>query len=121
MIDNNLGRTWKNAPSGVRDARTLAWLGAVFSGIIVIIMLVLFVKQGAQGILGSSAFLLIYVVFFPLYVWLLLGLKRGTKGAYYVQMIVSIIGLIGFPVGTLINGYILYKWFRPETKAWFGV
>lgn len=120
-MDNNMGRTWKNAPSGVRDARILALLGAIFSCIIIIVLIGLFMTKGSQGDIGSSVILWIYALFFPLYAWLLFGLKRGLKGAYYTQMIVSIVGLIGFPIGTLINGYILYKWFRPETKAWFGV
>ena len=103
MIPDNLGRTWGNAPVGVRNARALAWLGTLFT-------------------VGSTlAFLGFYSLLFPFYIWLLVGLKRGTKAAYYVQMILSIVGLIGFPIGTLINGYILATWFRPETKAWFGV
>ena len=58
---------------------------------------------------------------FPFYFWLLIGLKRGTKAAYYVQLAVSILGLLNFPFGIVVNVYILYQWFRPETKAWFGV
>ncbi len=121
MINNNTGRTWSNAPSGVRDARALAWLGVIGSGLMLIIVIALLASSGLHAGIAGSFILLVYALFFPFYIWLLIGLKRGTKAAYYVQMIVAFIGLIGFPIGTLINGYILYKWFRPETKAWFGV
>ncbi len=121
MMDLNSGRTWTNAPGGVRSARALAWLGAFFSGIVCIITLVLLFSGGLKGNPISMVQLVVYSIFFPFYVWLLFGLKNGTKSAYYGQMVISLIGLIGFPIGTIISAYILYHWFRPETKAWFGV
>jgi hypothetical protein len=122
MIDYDAGRTWSNAPSGVRSARALAWLGALFSGILLIVAVVMLISGALHGIgIAGIAMFAIYSLFFPLYVWLLIGLKRGTAAAYWVQLVIAVIGLIGFPIGTLINGYILYLWFKPETKAWFGV
>ena len=121
MMDFNSGRTWTNAPSGVRSARALAWLGAFFSGILSIVFVVLLFSGGVKGANFSIINMAVYSIFFPFYIWLLFGLKRGDKTAYYGQMVISIIGLIGFPIGTLISAYILYQWFRPETKAWFGV
>jgi hypothetical protein len=121
MIDTNSGRTWDNAPRGVRDARTLAYLGLLGSGLLVIVLVWLLMSGGFHEGFTGSLILFVYALFFPLYIWLLIGLKRGTKAAYYVQLLVAILGLTAFPVGTLINGYILFKWFRPETRAWFGV
>ncbi len=121
MMDFNSGRTWTNAPSGVRSARALAWLGAFFTCIICITTCVLLLSGGLKGNPFSMIQLVVYSMFFPIYIWLLFGLKSGVKSAYYVQMAISIIGLIGFPIGTLISAYILYLWSRPETKAWFGV
>ena len=121
MMDFNSGRTWTNAPSGVRSARALAWLGAFFSGILAVVFLFLLFSGGLKVVNINIVNMVIYSIFFPIYVWLLSGLKSGVKSAYYVQLVISIIGLINFPIGTLINGYILYLWMRPETKAWFGV
>ena len=121
MMDNNSGRTWSNAPGGVRDARALAWLGAFFSGLLLLVAIVMLATNGFPRDSDGAVGFLFFALFFPFYVWLLSGLKRGVKAAYYVQMVISIIGVLGFPIGTLINGYILFKWFKPETKAWFGV
>ena len=121
-MNQDMGRTWSNAPSGVRDARALAWLGLLGSTLMLILTIIALTSPDFRKELGLNVIIeIVYSFFFPLYVWLLIALKRGVRAAYYVQMIVAIIGLIGFPLGTLINGYILYKWFRPETKAWFGI
>lgn len=121
MSDMDTGRTWSNAPSGVRDARALAWLGMIFSGLLLPVVIWLLASDGS--LMGSPGFLTFFVsaLYFPIYIWLLSGLKRGVKAAYYVQLVIAIIGLLSLPIGTLINGYILFKWFRPETRAWFGV
>lgn len=121
MIDMNTGRTWSNAPAGVRNARALAWLGVIVYGFFFIFALMALFSGGLNGAAGSSIFMMIFALFFPFYIWLLSALKKGVRAAYSVQMILSILGLLGFPLGTIINGYILYQWSRPETKAWFGV
>jgi hypothetical protein len=36
------------------------------------------------------------------------GIRRLKRGARIAGIVLSILGLIGFPIGTLINGYILY-------------
>lgn len=119
MININTGRTWKNAPSGVRDARTLAWLGVIGSGLCLFILIAAFLNTGFAVALGSPV-IWVEALLFPFYVWLLGALKRGATSAYYIQMVVSILGLMGFPLGTLISLYVLFKWFKPETRAWFG-
>jgi hypothetical protein len=122
MTNYDTGRTWSNAPSGVRSARALAWLATIITGFMLIFAVCMLVsgellKMGIAGVLVFG----LYSVFFPFYVWLLVGLKRGTPAAYWVQLVIAVIGLVGFPIGTLIYAYILYLWFKPETKAWFGV
>ena len=54
-------------------------------------------------------------------IWLLFGLKRGYPSAWTVQMILSIVGLIMFPLVTIISILILVNWFKPDTKAWFSI
>ncbi len=121
MIDNNVGRTWSNAPMGVRNARALAWLGALGCGCTLIMLIVLVVTSALSQDISRTIVLLIDSIMFPFYVSLINGLKIGSKMAYKVQRVLSIIGLINLPVGTLINAYILFYWTKPETKAWFGV
>jgi hypothetical protein len=48
------------------------------------------------------------------------GLKNGGKIAWKTQIVLSLLGLIWFPIGTVIHGYILSQWFRREVRAWFG-
>lgn len=120
MSDMDTGRTWSNAPSGVRDARALAWLGMIFSGLLLPVAIWL-LASARDLVLPSFLTVFVPALYFPIYIWLLSGLKRGVKAAYYVQLVIAIIGLLSLPIGTLVNGYILFKWFRPETRAWFGV
>ena len=47
--------------------------------------------------------------------------RRGVPAAWNVQAVVSVLGLLAFPLGTLLHLLILLKWFRPETKSWFGL
>lgn len=54
-------------------------------------------------------------------IWLAISLRNGGKTAWVLQVIVSFTGLITFPIGTILHAYILSRWFRPETKSWFGL
>jgi hypothetical protein len=61
-------------------------LGTIELGAIVVIFPALAITQIAAGI----------------------GVRKLTEWGKYLSTIVSALGLLGFPVGTLINGYILY-------------
>jgi hypothetical protein len=110
-------RTWQNAPQSVRSVRSLVILAVVLYGV--------FFLLGLATLHDGGAFAVGMVVFFGLLIafqlWMLKGLRQGIKFCYYFQMVISILGLSGFPLGTLLHGYVLYLWFQPETKAWFGV
>ena len=113
-------RDWKSAPPIVKGwAYPLTWLGIIILPLIIIAAIAgvgdnqsTFERIAAAGL---------YSVLLAVDIWLNRALKKGTSAAWTVQMIISILGLCGFPVGTLIHGYILSQWFKPETKAWFGV
>ena len=118
MIDTRDGRTWRNAPSGVRDARIIIVLNMIYE--------VLVLAMAAGGLLrnaplGSPLVCALLAVIFAVQVWLLMSLRRGKPGAWEVTLVLSVLGLLAFPVGTLINIILLVKWFKPETKAWFAV
>lgn len=49
------------------------------------------------------------------------GLLRGKKMAWYAQVMMSVLGLFGFPIGTVLNGIILYFFFQPPIRNYFKV
>lgn len=68
-------------------------------------------------------------------VWLCNAFKRHEALAWYVQIVLAILAFIpafghlgfpslliqGIPLGIVFHLIILCFWFRPETKAWFGL
>ncbi|MEM9185281.1 MAG: hypothetical protein AAGB00_02145 [Planctomycetota bacterium] len=48
------------------------------------------------------------VAFAALYYWIGMGLRRLNPQVRIPAIILSAIGLLGFPIGTLISGYFLY-------------
>ena len=108
---------WKSAPPIVRGwAYPLTWLNIVATPVIMLASFADGNSVSAEKI-SLSVFLGLLFIFV---VWLNRVLKKGAPAAWNGQIVLSIIGLFGFPVGTLINVYILSQWFKPETKAWFG-
>lgn len=53
-------------------------------------------------------------------IWVATGLRRLKKWARIPTGILSGLGLLGFPLGTLINGYILYLIFSQKGKVVFS-
>lgn len=108
-------RVWKDAPQIVKSVRLLTLL-AVCGLPLLIGFSFMSEKDIAEKIVLSGFFCVLWV--FQIY--MLFALKNGAKPAWIIQIIISCLGLTGFPVGTLIHAYILSHWFKPETKAWFG-
>ncbi|MCG3176162.1 MAG: hypothetical protein MOGMAGMI_01103 [Candidatus Omnitrophica bacterium] len=48
------------------------------------------------------------------------GLIRRAKIAWYAQIAMSVVGLLGFPVYTILNACLLVLLFRPATRDYFG-
>lgn len=69
---------------------------------------------------GANVFLTIAFLFcfafFIFFLWLGIGLLRGHKIAWYFQVGLSIFGLLGFPVGTVVNVIILFFFFQPAIR-----
>lgn len=66
----------------------------------------------------------ILIVFAPIAlanIFLITSLRKGNPVAWHVQMVLSLLGLLGFPIQTVIHALVLSKWFKPDTKAWFGL
>lgn len=60
------------------------------------------------------------VALLALYLWTGRGLRTLKPSARIVAGILAAIGLISFPIGTLINGYFLYLLFSEKGKTVFS-
>lgn len=74
---------------------------------------------GLNFVLGAMAVLSFLACAYLIFLGV--GLLKGSKGAWYGQVALSVIGLVGFPVGTLLNGAILVLLFRRDSRDFFGV
>ncbi|HEX8833254.1 MAG TPA: hypothetical protein VF719_03600 [Abditibacteriaceae bacterium] len=109
---------WKSAPPVVKGwAYPLTWLSIIIFGMILIASLFTNDRSISDKVGGT----VVCGIILAISIWLNQALKKGVRAAWTVQIIASAFGVLGFPVGTLIHGYILSQWFKPETKAWFGM
>jgi len=59
-----------------------------------------------------------FVLFFVL---LGIGLLKAKGAAWYVQVALCVLGLFAFPFGTILNGVILFFFFRQPVRSFFKV
>lgn len=71
---------------------------------------------GAEAILGSAVLMVLGIGQF----WVGTGLRRLKKWARVPTGILSGLGLLAFPIGTLINAYVLYLIFCQKGKMVFS-
>lgn len=91
---------------------TLAVGGFVVAGIL---------SDGIEASLSiSGAFALGAVAYGGILLWLGIGLRKLRPGARIGSAILAGIGLLGFPVGTLINGYVLYLLLSQKGRTIFS-
>lgn len=103
----------------------LYYLSAGFLGFSTVNSGVLFALSAREGFLPNQHMLLNPVLLAALggfFLWLGWGLRRLRSGPRVVAIVISVIGLIGFPVGTTVSAFVLYllcskkggKVFSPE-------
>ncbi len=86
----------------VRSVGTLYYLGAV-------LMIAGAIGEGvATDTTGPAGLMVFYTVFAAIAIVVGRGLRKLRSWVRIPAVILSVIGLLGFPIGTLINGYILY-------------
>jgi hypothetical protein len=68
-----------------------------------------------------AVILVVLLIFGLFYLFLGLGLLKGQKWAWYVQIGLSILGLLGFPLGTVIGAVILFFFFQHSIREYFKV
>lgn len=124
--DSRPARDWGAAPAGARDARVFAIIGAVFYGLVGLLFLVVGLFAESRSAAEAEENLarifggLFYIPLVAVNLWLVKAIKRGSPAAWVTQIVLSSVGVLGFPFGTIIHYQILRKWFTPENKAWFG-
>jgi hypothetical protein len=100
-------RTYLNHEASVKSIGTLYYLGAVFTGLGTAGGLAAIASGGRIGPIELFVWLFYAAVTVVLIV-LGRGLYRLDRWVRIPVAVLAAIGLIGFPVGTIINGYILY-------------
>ena len=81
-------------------------------------------RQGSRFVLTGMIFLVFFAVsflFLLFFLFLGLGLLKGKRLAWYFQIAMSTIGILGFPIGTILNGAILVLFFQAPIRDYFKV
>lgn len=107
-------REFLNHEASIRSVGTLYMVGAVFCGLATLAMLLMLVVTPlAGGVDGLGIGLLLgMVALYALLTWLYYFMGKGLRAVSpkvrLVATIVTALGLLGFPIGTLISAFILY-------------
>jgi hypothetical protein len=112
-----LRRAYLTHEASVRSVRLLYYLG--FWGI-AMIAVVLFSIAVAEGEDEVAAALVLLGPLAALYFYIARGLDGLKPWARNVATIFSVIGLLSFPLGTLLNGYILYLFYSEKGQKVFS-
>lgn len=91
-----------------RSIRAVGWLH-LFGAALALLTVLVFSFQDVHSSVAGMVLLMLAIC--ALHVWIGLGLVRLDRRVRLVAGLVHGLGLLGFPIGTLINGYILYLLF----------
>ena len=80
-----------------------------------------FDSDAATGLMiGIGVGLCIGLIFIGLYGFVGYSLMKMQKWARIAAIVLAVILLCGFPIGTAAGGYILYSMFQPDVKQAFA-
>ena len=65
--------------------------------------------------------LLVSLLFLFYFLFIGIGLLNGKTLAWYLQIAMSILGLLGFPIFTILNAIILFSFFGVPVRKYFNV
>jgi hypothetical protein len=111
-----------NMEASIQAVGRLYLLGcflALLGFVSILIVMVLGRGDGVAGAIGFLPSALGMLCIGALYGTTGFGLRKLKTWARIVATIVSVIGLIGFPIGTLISGYILYLLWSKKGRTVF--
>jgi len=106
-----------NHEASIKSIGLLYFIGAI-ALVILGISSIIGIDSAAPDLAVASAALL--VVLGVLYLWIGTGLRKLKRSVRNIAGVFATLGLIGFPVGTLINGYILYLLFSKKGTVVFS-
>ena len=110
--------------------QVLGWLTIVGGIIIALVMFLIGAGAGMSGEEGAAAgaafgvgfgifFLIFMVVIGIIYLFVAKGVANQKNWAKTVGIILAIISLFSFPIGTALGIWMLVNFFSDEGKAWF--
>lgn len=113
-----LGKKFSNLPGKVQ---LLLLLNLVPAALLALFLVVFFILLSAGGLLSKNL-LLFAVLLFLLALWLILPylIWKRNKIGWYLGIFGAFLDLFGFPIGTILGAVLLYLFFHPEVKAYFG-
>ena len=76
-------------------------------------------SYGLTFLFGVILAICLSFVFF--FVFLGIALLKGKKAAWYVQVVMLVLGLFAFPFGTILNGVLLFFFFGRPIRDFFDV
>ena len=107
--------------ASIKSVGVLYLLGAILLLPIGLLSFVTGVAGLNQSVWGLSVLLAVMMLGLGLFqLFTGLGLRKLKRPARIAAAVISGIGLIGFPIGTLINGYILYLLFSKKGTTIFS-
>jgi hypothetical protein len=112
--------------ASIKSIGVLYFMGAVFvilmAGVMIAGSLGSMASQSGQGgaALMSAALGIVFLVIAGLQIWAGIGVRRLQPWSRIVAGVLSGIGLLGFPLGTAINAYILYLLFSKKGTTIFS-
>jgi hypothetical protein len=116
--------------ASVKSIGTLYYLGAILTGFGALsmggfLLLGLLARGGPDNVMAAQPFFVGGIIFFygvisAVTFILARGLRRLNPSIRTPTGILCAIGLIGFPLGTLINGYFLYLLFSEKGRRVFS-
>ena len=122
---NNQGGIMKKDkwPFSVTVARIVDLLQVCLGIILILLIISVAIPQMSMGIplLPVLILLAILTLITAIFVWLFINIGKLNPSARRVQILFSILGLLEFPIGTILHGIILVGMFREDTKEAFGI
>ena len=108
-------------PSGVTTLAVLYWLGAIVAilgGSAYVAGVLYFLPLGSTALLWIAGAVLIAIGILDVVIgWGLWSLRKWARTS---AIVLAVVGLISFPVGTVISIITLWYLFKPEIKAYFA-
>jgi hypothetical protein len=113
-------RKYLSHEASVQSVGWLYWIGSVVMFILTFTVVFGFTRLGSRDLSFRWIMGAIYFGFATLTLWLGYGFRKLDRRVRIPAGVLSALGLINFPFGTLINGYILYLIFSAKGSMVFS-